>query len=114
MRARFASDPLARAAPNRALKRGYDQDVAENERQFFFLPFMHSEDPVDQQRCVELYRAVGDDDGPEIRARARRHHPPLRPLSAPQSHARPRNHARGADLPRRRRLQGLGGPGSLR
>ena len=59
----FASDPLARAAANRALKRGYDQDVAENERQFFFLPFMHSEDPVDQQRCVELYRAVGDDYG---------------------------------------------------
>ena len=24
---------------------------------------MHSEDAVDQQRCVELYRAVGDDYG---------------------------------------------------
>ena len=59
----FASDPLARAAANRALKRGYDQDVAANERQFFFLPFMHSEDAVDQKRCVELYRAVGDDYG---------------------------------------------------
>ena len=52
----FASDPLARAAANRALKRGYDQDVAENERQFFFLPFMHSEELVDQDRCVQLYR----------------------------------------------------------
>jgi uncharacterized protein (DUF924 family) len=59
----FASDPLARAAANRALKRGYDQDVAANERQFFFLPFMHSEDAVDQKRCVELYRAVGDEYG---------------------------------------------------
>jgi uncharacterized protein (DUF924 family) len=59
----FASDPLARAAANRALKRGYDQDVAADERQFFFLPFMHSEDSVDQKRCVELYRAVGDDYG---------------------------------------------------
>ena len=59
----FAADPLARATANLALKRGYDQDVAENERAFFFLPFMHSEDAVDQQRCVELYRAAGDDDG---------------------------------------------------
>jgi uncharacterized protein (DUF924 family) len=59
----FAADQLARATANLALKRGYDQDVAENERAFFFLPFMHSEDPVDQKRCVELYRAAGDDDG---------------------------------------------------
>jgi uncharacterized protein (DUF924 family) len=59
----FAADPLARAAANLALKRGYDQDFAANERQFFFLPFMHSEDPGDQKRCVELYRAAGDDDG---------------------------------------------------
>ena len=52
--------PLARAreAANRALKRGYDQDVAEDMRGFFFLPFMHSEDPTDQDRCVELYRAA--------------------------------------------------------
>ena len=59
----YAADPLARAAANLALKRGYDQDVPEAERTFFFLPFTHSEDPVDQKRCVELYRAVGDEDG---------------------------------------------------
>lgn len=57
----FATDPLARMAANIALKRGYDQDVPENERTFFFLPFMHSEDLTDQKRCVELYRAAGDD-----------------------------------------------------
>jgi len=59
----FAADPLARAAANLALKRGYDQDIPEQERGFLFLPFMHSEDLGDQQRCVELYRAAGDDDG---------------------------------------------------
>jgi uncharacterized protein (DUF924 family) len=58
----YAADPLARAAANTALKRGYDQDVPEAERGFFFLPFMHSEELVDQDRCVELYRAVGSDD----------------------------------------------------
>lgn len=52
----YAADPLARAVANRALKRGYDQDVPEAERGFFFLPFMHSEDMNDQQRCIALYR----------------------------------------------------------
>lgn len=59
----FASDPLARAVANTALKRGYDQDIPEKERGFFFLPFMHSEDVTDQQRCVELFRTAGDDYG---------------------------------------------------
>jgi uncharacterized protein (DUF924 family) len=58
----YAADALARAVANRALKRGYDQDVPQAERGFFFLPFMHSEDLVDQDRCVELYRAADSDD----------------------------------------------------
>jgi uncharacterized protein (DUF924 family) len=58
----FAADPQARAVANTALKRGYDQDVDAKERGFFFLPFMHSEDLTDQNRCVELYRAAADED----------------------------------------------------
>jgi uncharacterized protein (DUF924 family) len=58
----YAADPLARATANIALKRGYDQDVPAAERGFFFLPFMHSEELVDQERCVELYRAAESDD----------------------------------------------------
>jgi len=57
----FSADPAARAVANRALKRSYDQDVAAAERDFLFLPFMHSEDITDQQRCIELYRAAGDE-----------------------------------------------------
>jgi uncharacterized protein (DUF924 family) len=56
----YATDPLARAVANRALKRGYDQDVPESERNFLFLPFMHSEDKDDQKRCVALYREADD------------------------------------------------------
>src|SRR6188768_3302708 len=56
----YATDPLARQVANRALKCGYDQDVPEAERGFFFLPFMHSEDMADQKRCVALYREAGD------------------------------------------------------
>ena len=50
----------ARAAANIALKRGYDQDLPEAERGFLFLPFMHSEDLADQNRCVALYHAAGE------------------------------------------------------
>src|SRR5262245_18599015 len=59
----FAADPFARAAAARALARGDDQRVDPSMRSFFFLPFMHSEKLADQERCVELYRAVNDTDG---------------------------------------------------
>jgi uncharacterized protein (DUF924 family) len=58
----YAADPLARQVTNRALKRGYDQDVPDELRGFFFLPFMHSEDVIDQERCVQLYREAGSED----------------------------------------------------
>jgi len=56
----YEHDALARHYANIALKRGYDQDVPERERNFLFLPFMHSEDMNDQERCVALYREAGD------------------------------------------------------
>ena len=58
----YAADGQARAVANRALKRGYDQDVPDELRGFFFLPFMHSEDLVDQERCVQLYREAESTD----------------------------------------------------
>jgi len=58
----YAADPVARQIANRALKRGYDQDVPAELRGFLFLPFMHSEDMTDQSRCVALYREAGDED----------------------------------------------------
>jgi uncharacterized protein (DUF924 family) len=57
----YATDERARRTANLALKRGYDLDVPEDERSFLFLPFMHSEDLNDQNRCVELYRAAKDE-----------------------------------------------------
>jgi uncharacterized protein (DUF924 family) len=57
----YWADPLARAVAERALARGFDRDVASDLRTFFYLPFMHSEAIADQERCVALYRALGDD-----------------------------------------------------
>ena len=56
----FATDPLARAVAARAVARGFDQKIDPEMRQFFYLPFMHSEALVDQDRCCELYEVLGD------------------------------------------------------
>jgi uncharacterized protein (DUF924 family) len=56
----FATDATALAAAKRAIARGFDQQLEPRKRNFFYLPFMHSEDLADQQRCVELARAAGD------------------------------------------------------
>jgi uncharacterized protein (DUF924 family) len=56
----FATDALALATAKRALARGFDQAVVMPDRQFFYLPFMHSEKLADQERCQALYRALGD------------------------------------------------------
>jgi uncharacterized protein (DUF924 family) len=56
----FATDPLARAVATGAIAHGFDQKIDPGIRQFFYLPFMHSEVLADQHRCCELYEALGD------------------------------------------------------
>lgn len=50
----FATDPLARAAARKAVENGWDMNAPEPERQFFYMPFEHSEDPSDQTQAVKL------------------------------------------------------------
>ena len=56
----FAADPIARAVADRALARGFDKPMALRDRQFFYLPFEHSEALADQERCCALFLATGD------------------------------------------------------
>ena len=56
----FAADPLAREVADRAIAKGFDRQVSPDERQFFYLPFEHSELLADQERGVVLFRATGD------------------------------------------------------
>ena len=58
----FATDPLARAIASRAILNGFDGAFPDM-RTFFYVPFEHSENLADQERCIALYKAVGDDDG---------------------------------------------------
>ena len=59
----FATDPLARSIAAGALLRGFDAQAASSMRGFFYLPFEHSEDLVDQERAVAFYKTAGDADG---------------------------------------------------
>lgn len=59
----FATDEKARHVASAALERGFDRQVDPVLRPFFFLPFMHSEDLAEQDLCVRLYEAAGDEDG---------------------------------------------------
>jgi uncharacterized protein (DUF924 family) len=56
----FATDPLARAVAAGAIVRGFDGQVPKELQKFFYLPFEHSEDPADQERCITLNKAAGD------------------------------------------------------
>jgi len=50
----FATDQAARAAAKSAIARGWDMQIDEPARQFFYMPLMHSENLCDQDRCVRL------------------------------------------------------------
>ncbi|WP_136645469.1 DUF924 family protein [Tabrizicola sp. YIM 78059] len=68
----FATDPQARAAARKALEAGWDMNAPEPERQFFYMPFEHSEDPADQELAVKyLTERVASD--PEMALHARAH-----------------------------------------
>ena len=53
----FATDALARHIADGAIAAGFDHQIDPPARQFFYMPFEHSEDLADQQRCVELFTA---------------------------------------------------------
>ncbi|MCE2749587.1 MAG: DUF924 domain-containing protein [Rhodobacter sp.] len=69
----FATDPLALAAAKRAVAAGWDLGAPEPERQFFYLPFEHSEALADQDRAVELIAERLPDGGAETLLHARAH-----------------------------------------
>ncbi len=55
----FSTDPRALAVAKEAVRAGHDLDIPNPERQFFYLPYMHSEDLTDQHACVALIAERG-------------------------------------------------------
>lgn len=58
----FASDPKALRIAKQAVEDGFDQQVMPVMRKFLYLPFEHSENLEDQDRALQLFAALGDDD----------------------------------------------------
>jgi uncharacterized protein (DUF924 family) len=57
----FESDAKARAVARQAVQAGFDMALDARLRNFFYLPFAHSEELADQDRGVELTRKLGDE-----------------------------------------------------
>ncbi|TCP63289.1 uncharacterized protein (DUF924 family) [Rhodovulum bhavnagarense] len=69
----FATDALARAAAKQAIDQGFDTRYPEPERQFFYMPLMHSECLMDQDRCVRLMLTRMSQTGTENLLHAKAH-----------------------------------------
>jgi uncharacterized protein (DUF924 family) len=55
----FATDPKARAVARKAIEAGFDKAVEPVLRNFFYLPFEHSEDLADKDYCLALCTEAG-------------------------------------------------------
>ncbi len=69
----FATDLLARKTARQAIHHRWDRQVPEPERQFFYLPLMHSEVLADQDRCVRLFLTRMPETGAENLLHAQAH-----------------------------------------
>lgn len=106
----FDSDRQARAAAKIAVDRDWDLRVPEPERQFFYLPLMHSENLVDQDRCVRLFAARLPEVGPRQMIHAQAHREQIRRFGRFPT----RNAALGrADTPAEAAFLASGGYGAL-
>lgn len=54
----FATDGRALAVAEHALAHGFDRRLPQEQRQFLYMPFMHSERVADQLRCLALFEAT--------------------------------------------------------
>jgi uncharacterized protein (DUF924 family) len=73
----FASEAQSREVAQVAIDKGFDQDLDLRSRAFLYMPFMHSEELVDQQRALQLFAQPGLEDNLRF---ARHHHDIVRKL----------------------------------
>ena len=55
----FSSDGLAQAITHAAIARGWDANLDRKQRQFLYMPLMHSEDIRDQELSLRAFAALG-------------------------------------------------------
>lgn len=59
----FATDGLAAQLSRNAVDASLDAAMTQPQKQFLYMPLMHSENLADQERCVELFAAAGLENG---------------------------------------------------
>jgi uncharacterized protein (DUF924 family) len=59
----FATDDVAVEITRKALEQGFDAEMNKDERSFLYMPLMHSEILADQERCIDLFRSLEDEEG---------------------------------------------------
>ena len=103
----FATDEMARKVAARACHLRFDGQIEEPARQFFYLPLMHSESQMDQDRAVRMFLLRMPNTGAQNLLHARAHRAVIREFGRFPY----RNNAFGAPddiggtiLPDRRRL----------
>ena len=69
----FSTDASALNAARKAVERGFDLEVKEPERVFFYMPFEHSETMEDQDLSVDLVQRKMPDTRDEYLPHARAH-----------------------------------------
>lgn len=60
--AAFGTDDMALHVARNALDKGLVDQVREEARSFLYMPLMHSEVLADQERCVDLFKSVGNEE----------------------------------------------------
>lgn len=61
----FATDPLALSLARKAIELGHDTATEPDLAAFFYLPFEHAEDMVEQERSMALFTALTERGGPK-------------------------------------------------
>ncbi|HEB59542.1 MAG TPA: DUF924 domain-containing protein [Gammaproteobacteria bacterium] len=66
----FAGEEPSREVAAHAIAQGFDRQLADEEKIFLYMPYMHSEELADQERAIALFEGAGLVDN----ARWARHH----------------------------------------
>jgi uncharacterized protein (DUF924 family) len=74
----FSTDSKAKAAARYSIKQGWDMRIDEPQRQFFYLPLMHSEMLSDQDQCVRMFKERMPETGAPNLLHARAHREVIR------------------------------------
>mgnify|MGYP001352881535 CR=1 FL=1 len=59
----FSTDDYAVQIARDALAAGFDEGMTNVQKQFLYMPLMHSEVLADQERCIDLFKSLGSEEG---------------------------------------------------